>query len=66
METVRKAKTYKQLVEMISNVQDWDGICKAEGEADFAYQHEKITYKDLQVLFRICGALSHAVEVPED
>lgn len=64
METNRKPKTYKQLVKAISNVQTWDGICEVEGEIDFSYQHEKITWEDNETLYRICSALSHAVEVP--
>lgn len=62
---IRKPMTYKKLVKQISEIQDWDDICRAEGEINFAFEHEKITWDDHETLYKICNALTYAVETPE-
>lgn len=61
----RTPKTYKQLVLAISGIYDWDSLCQVEGEIDFSYQHDKITWTDHETLYRICDGLSHAAGVPD-
>lgn len=46
-------KTYKQLVEQLSEIKTTEDLWNLCGEIDRSYQHEKITYKDNETLYKI-------------
>lgn len=46
-------KTYKQLVEQLSEIKTKEDLWNLCGEIDRSYQHEKITYKDNETLYKI-------------
>ena len=46
-------KTFKQLVAQLSNVTNRAELWELCGEIDQSYQHEKITYKDNEILYKI-------------
>ena len=46
-------KTYKKLVEQLSEIKTTEDLWNLCGEIDRSYQHEKITYKDNETLYKI-------------
>ena len=61
MTSAPKAKTYKQLIEAMSQMKteaDYNRVCF---EIDWAYQREKITWKDLETLNKLAGMASVTV-----
>lgn len=53
--TAPKPKTYKQLVEKMSEMEtesDLNAICY---EIDWSFQQEKITWKDHETLYKLAG-----------
>lgn len=46
-------KTFKQLVGQLAEVKNRDDLWALCGEIDQSYQHEKITYKDNETLYKI-------------
>lgn len=58
MANAPKAKTYKQLVETISQMKTESDYNRTCYEIDWSYQNEKITWKDLETLNKIAGMAS--------
>jgi len=46
-------KTFKQLVAQLSEIKTTQDLWDLCGEIDRSYQHEKITYKDNETLYKI-------------
>ena len=51
-------KTFKQLVEELSNVRTKEDLNRFCFQIDMSYQHGKITYKDNETLYRIVNNVS--------
>ena len=46
-------KTFKQLIKELSEVRTKEALYDLCHEIDMSYQHEKITYNDLEMLYKI-------------
>lgn len=53
--TAPKPKTYKQLIEAMAEMETEDDLNRVCFEIDWSFQKEKITAKDLQILFKLAG-----------
>lgn len=50
---------FKKLVKMIAEINGTEDFDKACGEIDRAFQSEKITWADHEVLYTLMGKLNH-------
>lgn len=50
---MRQYKTFKQLIIQLAEVQIKEDLYNLMGEVDMSYQHEKITYKDQETIYKI-------------
>lgn len=57
-----KAKTYKQIIADIAAAETKDDLATAGGEIETSYQAEKITFNDLETLYKIINKLYKALE----
>jgi hypothetical protein len=46
-------KTFKQLIGQLAEVKTKEDLWALCGEVDMSYQHEKITYKDNETIYKI-------------
>ena len=46
-------KTFKQLITDLANIKTKEDLWTLCGAVDQSYQHEKITYKDSETIYRI-------------
>ena len=50
---MRQYKTFKQLISQLAEVKSPEDLNILMGETDQSYQHEKITYKDQETIYKI-------------
>lgn len=48
-----KAKTFKQICEMIADATTFEQVQEIYGQIDFSFQLEKITWKEHEILYHI-------------
>ena len=56
-----KFLTFKELVKLFSEVETEDDFNRACGEIDNSFQHEKISWNDHQLLYRLAKPISKAI-----
>jgi hypothetical protein len=46
-------KTFKQLITDLAKVRSKDDLYRLMSDVDMSYQHDKITYKDNEIIYEI-------------
>ena len=59
LKEVVKFKTFKQLVDTISNISSDEDFNEACGEIDISFQHDKISWKDHELLYKLVSKVRY-------
>lgn len=55
----RQAKSFKQLVKVISEINSEDSFNAACGDIDISFQNDKITWDDHELLYKLVSKVNY-------